>query len=450
MTRRLILTLVALAAAVSAALAVPLIQIVTNDQRAGFITKLQVESLSTASVLASQGEGSWPETVAKAAERTGARVVVVNSTLTLVADSDNSGLDRTFDRPEIEAALLGQLTSDVRYSQTLLTNLRYVAAPVVQDHKVVAAVRFSMPEDAVDQVVAQTRNLLLGFASAVALVAALLAWFLARGMASPLKKLADVAQKLPDDLSLRANSRTGPKEVREVASAMNATAERLQGLVERSERVAAEASHHLRTPLTGLSLRLEAIEETSKDPTISKEAALANREVARLTRRIEQILALARSDAGAISNEVVNASETIIERVESAGALANERGITLVSDIDPEVYVNATPGIIARAVDELISNSLSYAKSEVRVNLHQVGDIVRLTVQDDGPGIDLDELPTLFERFRRGKKSVPGGSGLGLAMVKESAVASGGGASAELIPGGGLRIRVWWPGDLTD
>lgn len=133
MTRRLVLAMTALVAGVAIALAVPLAFIFASDQRAAFVTDLEVETLATASVLASQNWDKWQQTADDTAARTGARVVIVDTGYRLVADSDATGLDRTFDRPEIQQALDGELASASRYSNTLGADLRYVAAPVVSN-----------------------------------------------------------------------------------------------------------------------------------------------------------------------------------------------------------------------------------------------------------------------------------------------------------------------------
>jgi phosphohistidine swiveling domain-containing protein len=129
----------AVAALVAVALAVPMVLLVANDQRAAFVSQLEVETLAAASVLASQPDSAWPATVEDISAQAGARVVVVDDALVLVADSDNSDLDRSFDRPEVQSALEGSLTSSVRFSDTLGADLRYVAAPVIKDERVVAA-----------------------------------------------------------------------------------------------------------------------------------------------------------------------------------------------------------------------------------------------------------------------------------------------------------------------
>ncbi|MSW95026.1 MAG: HAMP domain-containing protein, partial [Actinobacteria bacterium] len=263
MTRRLVIVMTLLAAGVALALAVPMGIIISKDQHSAFISQLQVDTLSTSVALSSQPQTQWADTADKVGTKTGARVVVVDVNSKLLADSDLSAVDRTFNRPEIVQALAGTVTSNVRPSATLGTDLRYVAAPVVKLGKVVAAVRLALPEFEVTNVVRQSQFALSVFVIAVMLFAALIAWLIARSIAAPLSRVAGVAEQLPDDLSLRADEHDGPVEVQAVSRALNITAARLTGILERTRAVAADASHHLKTPLTGVRLRLEAIEDIS-------------------------------------------------------------------------------------------------------------------------------------------------------------------------------------------
>ena len=445
MTRRLVLVMTAVAALVAIALAVPMVLLVANDQRAAFVADLEVETLSAASVLSSEPVARWAGTVESVASSTGARVVVVDDSLLLIADSDNSGLDRSFDRPEIQSALDGSLTSDIRYSATLATDLRYVAAPVVKGQRVVAAVRLSLPEDQVVAAVRRTQGWLAVFVVAVVVAAAGIAWLLARSIAAPLEDVADVARVLPEDLALRAQDDRGPREVREVASALNSTASRLGDMIDRAERVAADASHHLRTPLTGVRLRLEAIEETSEDPAIVAEAAAATAEVDRLTRRIDQVLALAKSDAAALAPEDIDVTAVVADRVAASELLATDRGLAIGADIEADVRVRAVMGSVARAADEIIGNALSYARSRIDVSVHREQAFGVLRVEDDGPGIPSAERSRVLQRFIRGSSAAPGGSGLGLALVAESAAATGGAVAVGESALGGCSIEVRWP-----
>lgn len=445
MTRRVVLAMAILVAVVAVALAVPMASVVATGERSAFISNLEVDTLTTAASMSAQPFIDWQATAEETARNTGARVVVVGSDRRLIADSDNSGLDRAFDRPEVDAALAGSLTSDVRTSATLGEDLRYVAAPIIQNYEVVAAVRLSLPESIVTEEVAETQRWLAAFVLAVILGAALVAWLLARSLAAPLRNVARVAEDLPDDLALRADERHGPHEIRSVARALNSTAERLDGILQRTQRVAADASHHLRTPLTGVRLRLEAIDDISDQSQVQDEAKAAMSEVDRLARRIEQVLVLARTDAGATPIAAQDASVILADRVDAAGGMFAERGITLTSSLAGHVYVAAPTGILARVVDELMGNALQYARSRVSIDLRQVERRAVLSVDDDGPGVPADEREAVFERFTRGSAAVPGGSGLGLALVRESIAGLGGRTRAVESPWGGLRVLVEIP-----
>ena len=226
MTKRLVLALVALTGAVAIALAVPLGIMVDRDQRAAFVAGLQVDTLVTAAQLAATPESSWQATVSAAAERTGRG----SSSFGATSPWRRTPISAPWIAPSTAPRSTGRWpvisppTSAVR--ATLGGALRFVAAPVVDQGLVVAAVRLSLPESEVDAVVAATRRSLVAFIVSVVLGAALVAWLLARSLAAPLHRLAGVARRLPDDLTLRGDDAHGPGEVRQVAAALNATAGR--------------------------------------------------------------------------------------------------------------------------------------------------------------------------------------------------------------------------------
>ena len=107
--------------------------------------------------------------------------------------------------------------------------------------------------------------------------------------------------------------------------------------------------------------------------------------------------------------------------------------------------IRVSAPILARIVDELLGNAFDYARSQVRVTLAVASDQAVLTVEDDGPGISAAEAELIFHRFVRGSNANAGGSGLGLALVRETARASGGNAVALASVLGGLEVRVSWP-----
>lgn len=445
MTRRIAVAMAAVVAAVAIALAVPMVLVVAQSQRAAFVADLEVRTMATAATLAAVSQSQWPDVVAQTAADTGARLVVVDPARTLLIDSEGSDADRAFDRPEIATALDGTVTSGVRESQVLDDSLRYVAAPVVDSSGVIAAVRMSLLDEVVDAAVRQTIMWLVVFIAAVVAAAVVVAWWLARSMTRPLAALADVAHGLSDDLGRRASEVDGPPEVRSVAVALNETAGRLGGLLDRAHRVAEDASHHLRTPLQGIRLRVEAIEDTSEDVTTRDEAAAALTEVDRLAHRIDQVLALARADADT-RMAVQDLAAIARARVDAAGSAYQEADVDVAVSAPDALPVRAQLGSVATVVDELIANALAYARSRVVVEVVADGLAGRVTVTDDGPGIAAGEEARVFERFYRGRDAAPGGSGLGLALVKEGARAAGGDASVARLRGLS-GITVTWPLD---
>ncbi len=443
MTKRLVIVMTLIAASVAMALALPLVGLVVASERSALINELQVEALATASLLSSQPQSQWPATVAAAPSRPNERVVVVNAHLDLIADSDRSNLDRSFNRPEILRALSGVMSSDIRPSRTLGTDLRFVAAPIVKNEKIIAAVRYSLPENAVQAAVHRTEWSLALFVGAVTLVAGIIAWLIASSIAAPVRGLADLAGRLHGDLGLRAREDQGPVEVQAVAHALNQTAERLQALVRRTERVAADASHHLRTPLTGIRIRLEGIEDMAEDPDLAQEAHHALEEVDRLAHRIDEVLALAKSDE--LPKELIDATQETRGRIHQFEAIAQDHGLVLLSQIDDGAMVRVEAGAIPRLIDELLGNAVNYAKTTIGVTLETSAETVTLIVEDDGPGVPESERQRIFERGMRGSAAIEGGTGLGLAMVRDTVRAQHGDVTAEVGDLGGLAVRIRLP-----
>jgi signal transduction histidine kinase len=270
-----------------------------------------------------------------------------------------------------------------------------------------------------------------------------LAWVLAGSLARPLRALAQTARRVEEgELDARAEV-TGAREQQEVAVAFNDMTERLGQALEAQREFVGNASHQLRTPLTGLRLRLEAAGIKADDPAVRADIELAEAEVERLTRLLNSLLTLAREGERPTPRAPVSlraASEAAYERWLPRAEASGHR---LALDGGDDALVRAGEEDVAITLDNLIENALHYAPAGTTVTVTwDPGG--RLAVLDEGPGVPPGEERTVFERFRRGRTDRPG-TGLGLAIVDALARRWGGSASIGTRAEGGARAEVVLP-----
>ena len=230
-----------------------------------------------------------------AADDLGARVIVVDSRGRLLADSAGGEAATSYaSRPEIQAALAGKTAQGTRTSETLGEELLFTAVPVLDDGRRVGAVRVTQSVQAVDDRVRRNVLVLVGVGLIALALGLALAWILAGSLSRPLRGLARTARRVEEgELDARAEV-TGATEQREVALAFNDMTDRLAQVLAAQREFVANASHQLRTPLTGLRLRLEAAGLKADDPELERELQAAEAEVERLTQLLNSLLTLAR------------------------------------------------------------------------------------------------------------------------------------------------------------
>ena len=243
-------------------------------------------------------------------------------------------------------------------------------------------------------------------------------------------------------------------DARAVADSLNERLDTLAAAEKEQIQFIADVSHELRTPLTVLRGSLEVALEEERTPEEYRDAiGNALLEVRHLTRISQNLLFLTRGESGRVTLSFANLDlgRFVADTVRELVPLADDRGLDLVVKT-PErpVYVFADSGRLQQVLHNLLENSLRYTESggRVEVRVEAPPGEARLIVSDTGVGIPKDDLPYVFERFFRSKASRrvnPGGSGLGLSIVRWIVAAHKGRVTAESEVGKGSTFTVALP-----
>lgn len=295
------------------------------------------------------------------------------------------------------------------------------------------------------------RSLILGALGGL-VVAAMLGLVLARTLTRPLKELTEASRAVaagnpPLEVSVRSQDELG-----ELAMAFNQMSSDLQHAQMLRRQMTADIAHELRTPLSVILAHAEAIQDgvmAADDEVL----AVIQDEAARLNNLVEDLRTLSLADTGEL--QVIRGPlnpMAILEKAASAQMLrAQQREIKLEvipgSNL-PEI--NADPDRMAQVFGNLLDNAIRYTPKGGRIVLaaEKMEKGVRLSVQDNGPGVAPEEMPLLFHRFYRADKSrqrEEGGSGLGLAIAKSIVERHGGKITAASRPGEGMKFIVELP-----
>lgn len=256
----------------------------------------------------------------------------------------------------------------------------------------------------------------------VAIGASLSAW-VARVTLAPLRVVARTASEVTQTSLGERIAYDGPEdEVGTMVRSVNAMLERLESAFADQRHFIADASHELRTPLAVVSGNLELLEY----PGVSAEnrtAAMAamRRELTRMERMVDDLLALARIESGA---PVARQPLQVAAMLEEARARALAMGDRVVTvDAPEDLWVSGDPESLDQALGNIIRNAVAHTTpgGAIQMRAWSVGDAVLMEISDNGRGIKAQDLERVFDRFWRaqGKRSdVGGGSGLGLAITK--------------------------------
>ena len=462
MRARILAAFVLMAAFVLALVELPLGITYASRQEDRLLADIERDARVLASLVEERLEAGQIDSVATTLrqyeERTGGRVVLTDRDGRSIVDSEPGvSIGRDYStRPEIAAALAGTQLTGIRPSETVGGNLAYAAVPIASGGDLGGAVRVTFTTELLDQQVRANWIRLALLSAFVLAAAAALGWIVASWVLRPIRQLGSTADRLArGDLDARLGLHAGPPELVELATRFDSMADRVAALVASRDAFVADASHQLRTPLTALRLRLDALDDVvADDPEAVGEVEALAAEVDRLSALVEALLALARSagsDRTVVPVEVTDALRAATERW---GPLAAERSVTL--ELDGRLTTPpaaAVDGAIEQVIDNLVDNAVeaSPAGSTIQLSTGVDAQWVVVRVRDHGPGLDPESRRRALDRFWRAPDAPVGGSGLGLSIVSELLTRSGG--SIALLPpevGTGLvaevRLPRWRPG----
>jgi signal transduction histidine kinase len=283
---------------------------------------------------------------------------------------------------------------------------------------------------------------------AAIILATTLSLALARWVGRPLRRLDATANRLgAGELTVRASTLMGPPETRHLAGTFNDMAGRLEALVGSHRTLVADISHQLRTPLAALRLRLELLHD-DVDPAAAGELDGALDEIARLSRLVDGLLAVARAENTQPAPVTVDLTSLVRERAAIWSPLAQERHIQLLTS-PGQASVAATAGHLEQVLDNLLANALDVTPSDgqITISVRRNDERVRLEVIDSGPGMTPAQRDQAFRRFWSQPADSPSrdttsSSGLGLAIVHRLITVDGGTIQLTNNPGPGLRVQI--------
>lgn len=278
-------------------------------------------------------------------------------------------------------------------------------------------------------------------------------WWLARRMVKPVSEIIDQAESVEaQTLDRRIDAHADILEYARLVGVLNTMLGRLNRAFEAQRRFTADASHELRGPLTALRGEVEVALRRDRDAAEYRRVlASALQEVERLSQLAEDLLTLARSDAGVMEprvqrTDVEERAEQVFRHLQRQAAA---KDVALELQVDGETEAVLDPGLLDQLLWNLVDNAVKFSHSGGRVEVKLKGDAdgLEIRVADTGPGLPPDDLDRIFERFYRADESrtydrETGGTGLGLAIVRAIAEVHGGRVEARNRPEGGAEFIV--------
>lgn len=332
-----------------------------------------------------------------------------------------------------------------------------VTVPVVGKYQIFYLYRLDAEQRRLDFLL---RTLALA-AGALVLLLAATTWLVTRQTVRPVRRAAEVAERLADGQLTERMPENGEDEMATLARSFNGMAASLQDQIRRLEdlstlqrRFVSDVSHELRTPLTTVRMAGDLIyaSRDSFDPATRRSAELLSTQLDRFEDLLTDLLEISRYDAGAavLDAEGRDVREVVLRTVDNAVTLAARKGSWLRVEMPEERAVaDIDPRRVERIVRNLLVNAIEHAEgTPVEIRVAADAKAVAVVVRDHGIGMTPEEVAHVFDRFWRAdpaRARTTGGTGLGLAISLEDAHLHGGWLEAWGRPGQGASFRLTLP-----
>lgn len=367
-----------------------------------------------------------------------------------------SGLGGTADLPPqaVSTVLSGAASAECPRPQPRALVL-WCVGPVTVNGSVVGALAASQGLSGIYQVIQDARGALFSWTLAALVVIGGFSLLVARSITGPIGALTRRARAMAaGDFAARlpVGSRD---EVGQLAQMFNHLARRLQETEAVRKEIVANVSHELRTPITTIKLYTESLLDWGLDePEVARpKLEVIAAETDRMVGLIGDLLDLSRIDHRGVirSRRRVDVGELALSVATSQQARAQRKGVALSVEDTGGCAAPVDADRIVQVLSNLLTNAIDFTPDGGRIAIRvcRQDQDVCVEVTDTGPGIPVEALPRIFDRFYRvdpSRSREHGGSGLGLAIAKEIVEAHGGTIEAVSPPTGGTRIRFTLPG----
>lgn len=400
------------------------------------------------------------------------RLLVVTTQGTILFDSDSQWNGERVSLPKDSGIRLFSRQDDVRIGRGIAPNgtaMLFAARPLTP--RVLIALAAPLPKTSIALFV----DLWSGFVVAAIIaffVALFLGWIIVRSVSTPLKQISaaatavaggDYAQRVPEK---------GPTEVKRVATAFNTMTRQVQSSQQAMKDFVSNVSHDLKTPLTSIQGFSQALlDGTAQDDAARQHAArIIFDEASRMRRLVDDLLDLARIDAGqvAVKRHPVDLNALMAVTLDGLAVQTAEKNIRVENKLPPLPQILGDGDRLKQVFTNILDNAIKYTPNGGRITILGAengvspdastvirarrqtpasNQFVKISISDTGAGIPKEELPRIFERFYQVEKSRkrPGGTGLGLAIAHNIVKAHGGHIDVASEPGVGTTFSVWLP-----